>query len=465
MNKETYYGDRKNISWLKIAIIVVILVIIGILIFMMLKNNTNLYEEITNVSKKYASATNDYPEEIGDCRTYTLDRIIANETSSKQKVFSTCDKTKTTVKVCKVGENKYQYTPVLSCKRETTSFNEWKTGTIDNLISDNSDVQILFTAEAAKNGAKVYYPNNEADSTNVKEYYAQSPNAEYALPDNETTAYKWYVEGQAKVYYNNGEYTSSQPAGYTSENEKTNTYTTIVKPATAAFRTIVETTLYATEKVSYPYKYDCSDIASAEPLAGTVTSPIPCELRTDEHYKTTVGMHYTCDGTNEAASGAVCEKRSNWSTTSCEESNQTRKGTTSEGYDFSRNVSNGYTCVKATGYTVTDRTWKWYKVVNTRKYYPSNATSASQENTYYVDAPIAGAIKDSSTEAKVYQYYKLDETNNTVKNWVSVSDEAMTKDELIKTLKELEYDVNSIADIDNNEDIRYTIVIKYRNRK
>jgi hypothetical protein len=59
----------------------------------------------------------------------------------------------------------------------------------------------------------------------------------------------------------------------------------------------------------------------------------------------------------------------------------------------------------------------------------------------------------------------LVQTDENITNWVSINDEALTKEELINMYRENGIDVNTLNDIDNNENIRYQMVIKYRNRK
>ena len=105
-----------------------------------------------------------------------------------------------------------------------------------------------------------------------------------------------------------------------------------------------------------------------------------------------------------------------------------------------------------------------------RKYYPSNAASAVEEKTYYISQPAEGYIKDENTKATVYKYYKLTDEENTEStndgDWVQISDDYLTLDEMLQAFRELEFEVYSLTDINNNSDkIRYLLKLEYRNRR
>ena len=464
MNEDytNYEDEKKAFPWFKIAVVVLLILIVIFLIFKITKKGPSLYDTLLEEAKSSLHVRLDFPQEVGDCTSYTLEQVTANSDATVKKTLSSCDKTKTTVKVCKVDTGKYQYTPILSCKHQTTSFGDWKKGTVEDIIADNSDLQITYLGEVLETGTRVFYPNNVSNPEVANERYATAPNDEYKYRINSTTAYKWYTVGQEKVYYNNGEYTSNEPNGYSSrENVRTTTFASINKPAELPYRTISSTTVFTTEFVSYPYKFDCKD----PNYVGTVTSSVLCEQRPQEDFKTTVKIHYTCDGVNEVDKEVICKPRTEWTTNSCYNSNQSSVGNTSDGYAYTRQLWTGETCISAPGYLATDSSWQWYKLVDVNRYYPSNTTSASEENTYYVDAPVTGAIKDTSTEATTYQYYKLDASQSQAQNWVLISDESLTKEELINKFKELGHEISSISDINDNENLRYQLSIRYRNRK
>ncbi len=459
---EKYDDERKPFPWFRLIVVVLLILIVIFLIIKIAKKGPSLYDTLVQEAKTNVVGRSDFPQEIGDCATYTLEQVTANSDAAVKKNLSSCDKTKTTIKVCKLDTGKYQYTPILSCKNETTAFGDWKKGDIANIIADNSDLQITYLGEALEVGDRVFYPNNEKNSEAANERYASAPNGEYKYQINATTAYKWYTVGQEKVYYNGGEYSSNEPNGYSSrENEKTTVFASINKPAELPYRSISSTTVYATEYVSYPYKFDCKD----PNYVGTVTSSVLCSQRTQNDFKITVKIHYTCDGVNEVDKDVICKPRSSWTTNSCYKEGQSSVGNTSDGYAYTRQLWTGETCISAPGYLATDSSWQWYKLVDVNRYYPSGSTSAASESTYYVNAPTEGAKKDTSTEATTYQYYKLDASQSQAQNWISISDESMTKEELVNKFKELGYEINSISDINNNENLRYQLSIRYRNRK
>ena len=105
----------------------------------------------------------------------------------------------------------------------------------------------------------------------------------------------------------------------------------------------------------------------------------------------TNGIVATCDGKTVVQDGTVCENWSNWTTTVCKESKKN-----SADYRF-----NGIRCQSK---TVT--AYQWYKNTKSyRSYYPSNKTSASDENTYYLSAPASGYIKDENVIWALYSMY------------------------------------------------------------
>lgn len=467
MNEEysNYYDPEKKRSPI-LRIVIIFLIIFAVILVILLftkafSKGPDLYPKLTDMANNYIDKDK-YPKSIGECSTYTLKKMITNQSADIKKEFAKCDDTKTYVKVCNLGDNNYQFTPVLSCKKQKTEFTDWKTGEIDDLLVNNSDVKIYFDGEVLENGDRTYYPNNETNLSKVSEYYTSTPGDGYIYKVNPQTAYKWYTEAEEKEYYNNGEYAAEANELYTmKEDSKTKTYLTLSRPADASYRTINSVTMYAVEYASYPYKYECRDGRYRE----TIISTTLCEKRNTGTFSTTVKMHYTCDGVNEAEKGALCKARGNWTTNSCANDNQTVSGQTSDGYDYTKNLWTGYTCVKADGYSVKDVVYKWYRMVDAKRYYPSNSTNVEEEKTYYISTPIAGASKDETTETTAYQYFKLVPNETSEPNWVSIGDAEMSKDELINSFKELGYKVSSLKSIDKNENIRYRVVIKYRNRK
>lgn len=459
-----YDPEKKRSPMLKIVIIVLILLIAIIIIALFtkaFKKGPDLHPTLSDMAHKYID-DDKLPKEVGECNTYALKDMIANQDNKVKKEFARCNDQETYVKVCKMSNDNYQYTPVLSCKKQKTKFGDWQTGTIGDVIANNSDVVVSFDGEVLENGDRTYYPNDLTDLSKVSEYYVSVPKEGYVYKVNAQEAYKWYVEGEEKEYYNHGEYMATAPDLYpTKEDEKVNTYLTISRPNSAPYRTIDNTILYATEYVAYPYKFECKD----PKYQGTITSNTLCERRNTGTFGVTVKMHYTCDGKNETSEGTLCKERSNWVTSSCKNSNQTINGTTSDGYSYTRNLWNGLTCVETSGYQVNETVYKWYRFVKVNKYYPSNSTKELDEKTYYVSTPTPGASKDETTKATAYQYFKLVPNNSSTPMWVSIGDADMNKENLIKSFNELGYKVNSFKEIEENKNTRYQIVIKYRNRK
>ena len=467
MNEEysNYYDpEQKRSPILKIVVIAMILLIAILIIALFtkaFKKGPDLHPVLSNMANSYITSDK-LPKEVGECNTYALKDMIANQDSKTKKEFAKCNDQDTYVKVCKIANDNYQYTPVLSCKKQKTKFGDWQTGTLDDIIKNNSDVVISYDGQVLENGNRTYYPNDLTDLSKVSEYYTSSPKEGYVYKVNPQEAYKWYVEGDEKDYYNHGEYVATAPDLYPlKEDEKTKTYFSLSRPNSASYRTIDNTVLYATEYTSYPYKYECQD----PKYQGTITSNTLCERRNTGTFNVTVKMHYTCDGKNETAKDVLCKGRSDWSETSCKNSNQTIDGKTSDGYNYTRNLWNGLTCVEANGYKVVDTVSKWYRLAKVNKYYPSDSSKETDEKTYYISTPTPGASKDESTKTTAYQYFKLVPNDSTEPTWVSIGDANMNKEELINSFKELGYKVNNFEEIDKNENTKYQVVIKYRNRK
>lgn len=465
-NRSNYYDPEKTRTpWLRIAFIIIGIIIVILVIFLLLKSfnkGPDLYTDLMNSIKKYSESNESIlPSSIGECVNITLKDLKDNNSLSNTKYYETCNNDETYVRICKLDENDYQYTPILSCDSIKTEFGDYESGTINDLTKNNSYVEFKFLAEQLKPGIKSYYPNNSLDANKVSEYYNASPAEEYVYKDNAEIAYKWYREKQVKDYYNDGEYVSVEPSGFPNkEEEKTNNYASLSEPPQAEYRTIKQATIYANLTVARPYKYDCQDTN----IPGKVTSNTVCEARNSDTFKKTIKIHYTCDGTTEVAAETICSGKTNWSLNSCSDSNQTKTGTTQEGYNYTRNVSSGYTCISTSGYSVSDKVWKWYKDTKVNAYYPSDK-SLEEEITYYTNTPVAGSSKDENTKTVAYKYYKLIPSDNGEATWISLTDQSLSEEELISKFKELGYEVNSLKDINENNEIRYQIEISYRDRK
>ena len=165
----------------------------------------------------------------------------------------------------------------------------------------------------------------------------------------------------------------------------------------------------------------------------------------------------------------------------------------------------------------------WYKLVGGAKtYYPSGASKASGEKVYYIEAPIKGAVKDTSTKTTAYKWYKeskstttkytalppsgyysatkssdyewTDWSNWSTKNpkvsdgrsrtiekknkiklqqnmgnetdgWESLSTNYLSENEIINLYKEKGYKIETLQDITNNGETRYELKLYIRNKK
>lgn len=444
------YKDTKTmIPWKRIMLILLMLIVVVVIALFVLKGcgKSSLSKTLVEAGKEYYT-TEALPTNAGECYTVTLETLENKDLIKKTDAYSTCDNSQTYVKVCYLESKTYQYTPVLSCTVETTKFGEWADGSETNLIPDVTDVRFSFLGQELSSGTKYYYPSDATDMTKVSEYYATSPSAGYTGKGDGANGYKWYTESTGTSYWNNGGYSSTQPSGYTTKGASTTTTTyTDVQPAAADYRTIASNVqIYRTRTLARPYRYACTDPNGI--LPGIMIGDTICANRTDGYTKF-YNMYYTCDGTKEVAQSTVCSDYTAWTNNAC---------TTS--------VKTGLECTNKTGYSYTDISWKWSKTYNVIKYYPSNSSTAAGEKTYYITAPIAGAIKDVNSSATVNKYYKIVKDTNassTTGEWMGVTDGYVTEDALITKFKELGYEVTSLSDINSLSNIRYQLQLQYRN--
>lgn len=470
MNDENLYDERydnnyedteKNRSpWLRIVFIVLGIIVIILIILLLLRacgnKNKDLSRDLLEAGKEHYRVDETLlPIVSGECEIVTLGELLNENLITSPEDYELCDDTETYVKVCKLESGKYHYTPILACGEKSNEFGPWTIGDESNITPDKSDLRFLFIGEQAKSGTKYYYPGDQKDASKVKEYYIASPASGYDQKDNEVTnAFKWYTEktGTQSVYWNNGGYSSTAPAGYPNKGESTTTEVKLsdTKPAGAEYRTINTTTQYRSRTEARPYQYDCW----SKELQGTYHSTTIC-TKLENSYTDVVKIYYTCDGVTSVEEGTVCNDWSNWSSTKCTES-----------------IANGTKCESKTTYSYYDTMWKWYKTENTttKSYYPSGSATATGENTYYVEAPIAGAIKDTATGTKAYKFYKVVEevgSNENQENtmWTTVTANYVSLEELISTFQGLKYNVNSLKDIEENDAIRYQIQLQYRDMK
>lgn len=447
LNYTEYKEDRNIIPW-KSIILTLIGVVLGVIIIILIFRGcakSSLRDDLIKAGHEYYEKhPSQLPLAIGQCYEIPLS-VLQNEEIVGDFKYRNCDKTMTYVNVCYLENKTYHYSANVSCKNEKTNYEAWKDGQIANL-TDKSDVRFLFIGEAKEAGIKYYYPNDLKNVNQVIHYYKEAPSKDYVLKSGEKTGYKWYTETSGNSYWQNGSYSSTEPSGYPNKGQsKTETKLTITRPQTAPYRTINEVTLYRYQKIARPYKYKCSDPSRSDNY--TIISDIPCQQVTNGFTKV-VDMTYTCDGTKTVEIGTICEAFTNWSKEKCANSTLT-----------------GIKCESSNGYEYTDTMWKWYKTGSSKKYYPSGASSAEKENTYFIEAPTKDAIKDTSTEAQVYKFYKLvnESGSNIANHFEKLHDDYITYNELITLFKNLNYPVNELSDINKIDEIRYVYKLQYRN--
>ena len=443
------YNEAKNrVPWLRILISFLILILAVIIVLLLLKacQKTSLREDLIDAAKEYYQR---YPERlpstVAECFVITLEQL-ENEGLIKSSDYDICDKETTYVNVCHMESGSYHYSAILECGEESTNYGVWKDG-IETNINENSDIRFTFLGEERNLGTKYYYPNDVTDINEVKEYYATIPATNYTGKEDEQIGYKWYTEKTVNNYWNNGEYSSTQPSGYPNKGTSiTKTNYSLDKPSSASYRIIEETTLYRTQKVAYPIGYICPSgngvIVSSEPCDESVESPV---------------LAFSCNGTDliDVTAEQIinrdfppCGEWSEWTTQEC---------TTS--------FTGGIKCQSDDGYKYTDTMWKWYRKDNVKSYYPSGSATASGEKTYYVTMPTNGAKKDNSTQATVYKYYKLEQNTTADTNyeeWVPITDGYVFLDEMLEAFRLSDYEVYSLADINRTDGIRYTYQMQYR---
>lgn len=454
MEKNNQYDDYKEKTpWLRMIIIALIVAIIIFIILLLLRNcgKKSLRGDLVKGAEEYYDKYPvQLPKEVGECYTVTL-KTLEKEGLVNSSKYSTCDTAKTYVNVCYLENGKYNYAATLACNVETTKYGPWKDGTPSDLV-EGSDVRFLFTGEqfteveegTTPSTVKYYYPYNTTSAGS--EYYASVPAKGYNNKEGQTTGYKWYTESSEKTYWNNGEYSATAPTGYTnSDSENKVTKTSDIRPTDASYRTISEVTLYRKRTIASPI-FICVVPGTDYTKDASIVSPYHCRLN-ESGFTQTAKVNYTCDGGNTfVAFGTVCQDYTEWTTDACTSSSTVE-------------------CQTKTSYQYTDTVYKWYKLENVRKYYPSGAATASGEKTYYASSPSAGLVRDNETATQVYKWYKTSSstTANMVQQWVQVTNGYVGLDELISTFNGLDYSVNSLSDIKAIQDIRYQYKMQYRN--
>lgn len=462
--KKLNLSKKQVILIITISVLLLIIIVFFCIKLFIKKETFQIEPNFLEIGKKYYNDNStDLPIEIGECSNITLEILLSEGLIEEPENYGECNKYDTKLKVCKIDDNRYQYVPLLVCDSVNSEdqYSEWKVGTTKDLIVDSSDVDFLFLGyervetepqQELTNwedeitiddyeiiSTKKYYRyrdkewqwqeiNNKYFTENdigdsIFAYYAVKPNEEYVNSDSETTAYKWY----------------------TMKNIGANSYR----------------------------MYLCkSDVDNS-----VIWSNEACENRIDD-YDTLEKEIFTCGVQDESknylevSENIVCDCTSKELGSNCEKK---------------------------------------------KSYYPSGSDNANKENVYYAVAPINNAIKDVSTKLNVSRYYKEENiitekyyskspssaaikvgngkwgdwtdystskpkeydtreieirqkityqlsNEDTDDNWKKISEQYIPLEEFIEELKKLDYDVDSLEEINNHRNLKYEVQLKYRNK-
>ncbi len=502
------------------------------------------YEKtLLEAGKKYYENNNDLlPIANGECGVVELSTLKSLGLVNPEN-FSTCDESTTYVKVCVLPNGTKQYTPWLTCtdKNSDTEYDSEKEGTISDVIADESLVRFTFMPKRLKAGAqnlgpveemwkdeikytsyktvattkyyryrdqlftwkisdKTYYTSTgeKKNASDVKEYYTLSPNSNYNLSSDKTTeAYKWFTTtGGEKVYkMKDGKKVYSR--------EKIDDYIYADGGIKIEYQTRKQT-----GGGSEPYHfYVCGKYSTS--TVRKYQLGVKCgEDKEDPQLAYTFEEFYSCSKGDRQSI----------------EEDRVKKGDKCYTYGDWEYVMNSCDVSKPTcRKTNPIYLYNWYKLTGgTKSYYPSKSSTAAGEKVYYIEAPIAGATKDTSTKATAFKWYKATEKETTeytavapkgysdatrtnkskwgswteysTKNpkvsdgrnrqietktkiklqeikgtsessWENLSTTYVTEEEMINIYKQNKYNVNSLQDINNNGELKYDIKMIIRNKK
>lgn len=573
-NKYDDYGyedsdsERNSVTRKRILIGIFIIAAIIIIIFLLKGCNGNKkpveekpvfdYENnLLDAGKKFYENNIDlYPVAKGECGQVELQTLIDRGLVDPAN-YSNCNTNTTFVKVCVLESGTKQYTPWLVCtdKDSDKEYDEYKEGTIADVTPNKTLVKFLFMPQKLKNEGsnlgkveevwkdeikytsyktiattkyyrykdltyiwniefkKYYSSKGETDSTN--EYYVSSPASGYTSKDSKTNdAYKWFTTKSKKIYacskdknktffdcteaeVNSGKYglgfSTKAIAGY-QYNEGG-----------------VTTTRYRSRKVTGTYQptlyYQC---AVSRNSTYAKNQKVPCGEGSDPELTYQIKTFYSCVTDNSTSvldniveKGTLCKTYSDWSAVTTQ------------------------SCGKASDVcqiaSITQYNWYRLESDGNREYYPSKSSTAAGEKVYYTSAPVKGAIKDESTKATAYKWYKATsgqtkdysavapagQTNATKTNqskwtdwsswstknpkisdgrtrnietrvkvklqeikgdlsessWENLAPDYVTEDEMIRIFNDNKFDITTLKDIDNYGEIRYQIKMYVRNKK
>lgn len=468
--EDNYYKERNIMTKLP----VILLISLGVLLLIALafflfrffnkKESFNIEENFLQVGKSYYSSNyGELPKEKYECTSVTLEILLSKNLIDNVEHYNSCNKYNTKLKVCKLESDKYQYTPILVCDSINTEekFSDWKVGTEKDLIADSSDVSFSFLGYKKVTKEPSEIMEQWEDEIAVKDYTVISTTTYYRFRDKE-----WQWQETSTEYFDRNDVGSNLAYYATSPDESYPNSDS----GTTAYKWYIEEPI-----VTSPIKkYACKN-----PIGSAVSyKDKPCSESIDGKTET-VKEFYTC---------GVTEKNQSGSTSYVEVAKDDLCDCSS--YKYGSNCS-----IK-------------------RTYYPSDETNSNRETVYYTAAPVRGAIKDVSTKLTVYRYYKevttttskyyskspsetaikvgngrwgswtsysitkpkdyetrQIETRKKIKyqledsnavEWDKISSDYLPLEEFINKLKDLEYNVSTIKDVNNNQDLKYEVQLKYR---
>ena len=452
VDNSEYDEDDKSSRNKKIILTVLIIIGIIIIILLLLRSCGNGgskefdYEKtLLDAGKEYYEYnTNEVPKAKSSCEKVSLSKLISEGLIDPDD-YENCDGEDTYVKVCLLENGKTHYVPILSCEEFNSDdlYDEFADGDLDDIKEDETDIKYSYMAQVLKKDstelgnvteiwygdknpyenykllekttyyrykevqykwyetAKLYYPNDTISAG--KELYIVSPANGYTNKDNGKLAYKWYkiVGSGDKIYYDGWSMTA--PEGYP--------YADTTQGYTVASRSRTATKVADPVTFNAPKMYKCIESSYKNQIeSGNIKDLIftneyyPCGDSRNAHpehdyeYET----FYSCDsGVTKTSSGTVCYK--------CETGSLRPDNSSCAKYgDWSYS---GTQCTGLSDVCENLKTpanyYKWYKFENeTRSYYPSGSSTAAGEKTYYTSAPSSEYIKDASTEATAYNWYK-----------------------------------------------------------
>lgn len=429
---EDSYDDDDKGSVIRKRILIIVLIIIAILLVIFLlkscgKKKPNdtptttkaafVYEDVLlEAGKKYFdNNTNELPKSIGECVNVDLKTLVDRGLVNPDE-FSKCNNETTIVKVCRLENEKLHFVPWLVCtdKESDKEYDESKEGTMNDVVADKSYIDFRYLPMVLKKGDqklgkeeelwkedikydayktistttyyrykdqqfkwnlvdKIYYTSTgtKTNASDVKEYYTSSPASGYDKNSDKATAYKWYTttEGTKEYYMKDGKksYSVTAPSGYPNKD-------------------------MSSEKIAYERSYPVKHYYACVTSDGRYTkySLDKCGTGDSKNYPKQTDEFDSCTEKSNPSAQEVVNGKEAAKIGRCVVSRNTTACTSNE----------KYTCVKMAAYY-------WYKVSGgTRSYYPSGKDNSNLEKVYYTEAPVKDAIKDESTKATAYKWYK-----------------------------------------------------------